>query len=167
MSFADHRKPVLQALLLADHVYQDSATGKFVVCGIFTRMTRLLEQPTPSSPEVATRIEQKSLSPGSFLQLGNPYLYFALTDYQGQIDLELRYIDLSDNSSLITGKLEGIVFKNPHELVQGSITIPKLPAPHAGEYSLDVLFDGEVLGAIRVSVTDHDLSSEETHDANS
>ena len=27
--------PVLQALLVADQIYQDQATGKFVICGIF------------------------------------------------------------------------------------------------------------------------------------
>ena len=27
--------PVLQALLVADHIYQDQSTGKFVICGIF------------------------------------------------------------------------------------------------------------------------------------
>ena len=27
--------PVLQALLVADQIYQDQSTGKFVICGIF------------------------------------------------------------------------------------------------------------------------------------
>ena len=28
--------PVLQAMLLADQVYQDRSTGKYVICGIFS-----------------------------------------------------------------------------------------------------------------------------------
>ena len=31
-------KPVLQALVLADHVYQDKTTGKMVIAGTFNRL---------------------------------------------------------------------------------------------------------------------------------
>ncbi len=43
-------KPVLQALVLADHIYQDKITGKKIIAGTFnrvcfTRIKRPLEQP--------------------------------------------------------------------------------------------------------------------------
>ena len=28
--------PILQSLLLADHVYRDQATGKHIICGVFS-----------------------------------------------------------------------------------------------------------------------------------
>src|SRR5262245_20539702 len=50
-------KPVLQAMVLADHVYQDNTTGKFIIAGTFTRLwcsrKPLLGQPAPPAAQPA------------------------------------------------------------------------------------------------------------------
>jgi hypothetical protein len=42
-------KPLLQALLIADHVYEDKVTGKKIVAGIFHRLA-ITQKPAPSGP---------------------------------------------------------------------------------------------------------------------
>ena len=56
-------KPVLQAMVLADNVYQDRTTGKFIIAGTFSRLgiTRRLTPPVapPTAPPTGTK-------PGSY-----------------------------------------------------------------------------------------------------
>lgn len=144
--------------MLADHVYQDAQTGKYIICGIFDRIMLLR---MPKTDEASSDAKPAA----SYLRSGNPYLYFALTDYFGPLTLDFHYVDLSNNHSLMVGKVENLTASSPLELIQRALPMPRLPTPHPGQYSLDLLFNGEVLGAIRVSVTDHELSSE-ANDAN-
>src|SRR5436853_6781771 len=50
-------KPVLQSLILADHVYEDKLTGKRIIAGVFNRIIRgvkVLRQmgpPMPAAPQ--------------------------------------------------------------------------------------------------------------------
>ena len=46
--------PILQSLLLADHVYRDQATGKHIICGIFSTIFFTPNQqlnPPPQAPQ--------------------------------------------------------------------------------------------------------------------
>src|SRR5262245_6266933 len=48
-------KPVLQSLILADHVYEDKLTGKRIIAGVFNRIirgVRVLRQMGPQVPQV-------------------------------------------------------------------------------------------------------------------
>src|SRR5207253_8065714 len=48
-------KPVLQSLILADHVYEDKLTGKRIIAGVFNRIirgVRVLRQMGPPMPQV-------------------------------------------------------------------------------------------------------------------
>lgn len=47
--------PVLQSLLLADHIYRDQATGKHVICGIFSTIF-FTPNPTLANPPQPTPI---------------------------------------------------------------------------------------------------------------
>jgi len=44
-------RPVLQAMVLADHVYQDRLSGKYIIAGTFGRIA--LRMPTPTQPAAA------------------------------------------------------------------------------------------------------------------
>ncbi|MDA0284372.1 MAG: hypothetical protein O3B86_13560 [Planctomycetota bacterium] len=164
-------KPVVQAILLADHVYRDADTNKFIVAGIFNRVIRSAAVSIPKSGESRTA-EKASKDAGgtehlvpatSVMQAGNPSLYFAMTDFEGTAELEFHYVDLSDHSILF--RLKGTLkFPNRFELVQGKVPIPKLPIPHPGQYSLDVLSDGEILGGIRIVVVDASGESDDEPD---
>src|SRR5436309_3475605 len=46
-------KPVLQAMVLADHVYQDRLSGKFIISGTFGRITMRLPTPAGQAPPPA------------------------------------------------------------------------------------------------------------------
>src|SRR5947199_3546813 len=48
-------KPVLQSLILADHVYEDKLTGKRIIAGVFNRIisgVRVIRQMGPPMPAV-------------------------------------------------------------------------------------------------------------------
>lgn len=45
--------PILQSLLLADHVYRDQLTGKHIICGVFSTIYFTPNPPTPT-PAQAT-----------------------------------------------------------------------------------------------------------------
>src|SRR5205823_13708053 len=48
-------KPVLQSLILADHVYEDKLTGKRIIAGVFNRIirgVRVIRQMGPPLPAV-------------------------------------------------------------------------------------------------------------------
>src|SRR5688572_12511720 len=50
-------KPVLQSLILADHVYEDKLTGKRIIAGVFNRIirgVRVVKQVGPPAPTPAT-----------------------------------------------------------------------------------------------------------------
>lgn len=54
-------KPVLQALILADHVYEDKLTGKKIIAGIFSRIIRGKKISRPLTPaEMAPQPVQPS-----------------------------------------------------------------------------------------------------------
>ena len=42
-------KPVLQSLILADHVYEDKLTGKRIIAGVFNRIIRGASSTSPTS----------------------------------------------------------------------------------------------------------------------
>jgi hypothetical protein len=48
----DVPKPVLQALVLADHVYQDKITGKKIIAGTFNRVCFTRMRPRPPAAEL-------------------------------------------------------------------------------------------------------------------
>jgi hypothetical protein len=50
-------KPVLQSLILADHVYEDKLTGKRIIAGVFNRIirgVRVIKQVGPAAPTPTT-----------------------------------------------------------------------------------------------------------------
>lgn len=59
-------KPVLQAMVLADNVYQDRTTGKFIIAGTFSRLgitRRLL--PAPTAPPANYPATSPAAAPAS------------------------------------------------------------------------------------------------------
>jgi hypothetical protein len=72
----------------------------------------------------------------------------------GTVALSLRYVDLSDFTVLFEGKLD-VASADPLALAEFSVPLPPLPVRlplKPGQYSLDILHDGEILGAWRVGV---------------
>lgn len=142
-------KPVLQAMVLADHVYRDGATGKHVIAGTFTRIwfgKAKVDQPGDSEESAGRRVVSGPIS-----KAGSPYLYIALVAVHGQVPLDLKYIDLSDASVLIEAQIV-VGARDPVAVAEYVVPIPPLPANKVGNYSLDLLYENEILGSWRVSV---------------
>lgn len=141
-------KPVLQALLLADKIYEDSTTKKKIVAGIFNRLMMVSGlQPERTKDEAGNEILRV---PGG-MHPGSPSAYFSITDFQGVAPFLLRYVDLSDSKVLLQIDLQ-ITCKDPLETIEVVIPMPVLPTPHKGVYALELLCENEPLGSVRVVV---------------
>lgn len=168
--------PVLQSLLLADHVYRDQATGKHIICGVFST---IFFTPNPAPPPISLPGQPPNVSgipesegegqpsqpgsPGSsipmnrpqaiqnLMQAGSPYAYFSVTELMGRKTFELRYVDLHDNRSLFHAEVP-IECDDPLKTIEVSLPLPRLPLVALEEraYALEILCDGQLLGSHRV-----------------
>lgn len=163
--------PVLQALLVADQIYQDQATGKFVICGIFGTIFFLPHdnegapepgasggsegQPAGQSGESSGGAQRaggaapQQMSLNRLIRAGSPYAYVSLTEVHGQRSFELRYMDLKENTVVFAFEFK-VDCRNPLETVQLSLPLPALPVLHEGVFVLELLCEGELLGSHRI-----------------
>ena len=103
------QKPILNALLLADNVYRDGDTGKFIIAGLFRQLWG-------------------SSFPSKF---GRPTsAYVSLTDMRGTFHFRLRYVDLSDNRVLMETKPIEVISEDPLGELDFVIGVPPFPMPH-------------------------------------
>src|SRR5438094_356309 len=68
-------KPVLQSLILADHVYEDKLTGKRIIAGVFNRIirgVRVLRQMGPPMPQVPQQPPVYNPPPQPYQPPGQP-----------------------------------------------------------------------------------------------
>ena len=161
--------PVLQAMLLADQVYQDRATGKYVICGIFSAIHFVPKEPPTGKDrsagagavgggnedgETDETSEPSAPAPAPvpiarLVRAGSPFAYVSLTELQGTRKFELRYVDLEENNVLFGTTFE-VSCRDPLETIQITVPLPPLPIPHEGVFVLELLCDGEMLGSHRV-----------------
>ncbi len=126
-------QPVLQALVLADHIYVDARTGKKVIAGTFNR---LWGRKFPTS-------------------FGRTcFAFVCLTEVRGQTELRLVYRDLSDDRKLLEVKNLKVKARDPLASVEVMVEIPPFPMPHPGAFAFEVHCGGEVLGSLRIMVSE-------------
>ena len=97
-------KPVLQALIVADHVYQDQQTGKKVICGTFNSF-RFSRKPPVSEVQNPDGTKRTVMMGGS--QSGSPYAYVSLTDVFEGTKLLLRFVNLDEERSAVWDRSRG------------------------------------------------------------
>lgn len=153
--------PILQALLVADHVYQDTTTRKFIVCGIFDRMYFRPEE-TPaedssadstSSGDEPTKLRKVSIRELS--TVGSPFAYISITDLQGDREFELRYVTLKDDAVLFGTRFR-VKSDDPIQTIQLAMTLPPLPRKVGNDestYALELLCENHLLGTFRITMT--------------
>jgi hypothetical protein len=148
-------KPMLQALVLADHIYQDKATGKMVVAGTFNRLNVFTGQPAqpaqPAAPKPDPPEGRRKLGYRDICKVGSPWAYISLTELHGTVPLQLCYVDLSNNAVLVRVELS-VKSASPLDTVEVAVQLPVLPTPHAGTYALELLSGSEPVGSHRVTV---------------
>lgn len=148
--------PVLQAMVLADHVYQDLTTGKCIICGTFSQITRSKRMVEPTGEIVQGSDEFKRII-GPVSNAGSPYLYLALAEVHGQVPLELKLVHLDDASVSMRGTFT-VSSKSPLNITEYIVPVPTIAPNKLGVYSLDLLCENEILGSWRVIVKDSDQS---------
>jgi len=150
-------KPVMQALLLADHVYQDRATGKHVISGTFRTLNVVRRSEDTKSTEEDTQSPDScglvAKRPQEVMQAGSPFVYFNLTDVHGEVHLVLRYVDLTTNEVLFQAN---VTVQSEDPLIPAEVfsPLPVLPVPREGPYALELLWDDEPLGYYRIVAED-------------
>jgi hypothetical protein len=148
-------KPILQALILADRVYRDVATGKHIIAGTFNRILMIRNPlPPPAQQQDGAAKMLGGMNPGS------PFAFISLTEILRETKLTLRYVDLQDNNALFQGEAS-VNANSPLETVEIVLPLPMLPTPHPGTYALELLSDDEPIGAIRIVAVEMPLPSGE------
>ncbi len=155
-------KPVLQALLLAEHVYEDKRTGGKIICGTVNKLLRTKGSPfeTSSAPD-GKRV--KTVRGGG---IGCLYVYLSLTEVHDGTELSLQLVDTVDNHVLMH---TGINFEKAHPLdtAEAVLTLPPVSflfADGRHNLSLDVVWNGEILGTHRLVVEDAPEPQGDEHD---
>jgi hypothetical protein len=160
-------KPILQAILLADHVYSD-VSGKKVIAGTFNAVTKA--KLTVSKLELADGTKRQLIPGGT--HPGCPWIYISLTDVVDNTKVTLQFVNVSKNK-LRFGMELAIKCNDRFAVVE--ITQPLPPHdklfPESGVYSLDLLWEGEIIGSHRIVVSDYrpegpqESPGEERHDS--
>lgn len=125
------QKPVLQALVLADHIYVDERTKKKVIAGTFSC---LWAKEFPASLNRTT------------------WAHICLTEVQGSVPVSLRYTDLKSNEVLL--RTEGLTLQSDNPLMSHelAVEVPPFPMPHPGVYVFEVYVGEEAIGSLRLTV---------------
>lgn len=148
-------KPVLQALLIADRIYQDTVTGKKVVAGIFHQILFISKEKMQAE---ASQHGANTLPviPGGY-QTGSPFAYISLTDVKpGRQPFVARYVDLSSDNVLFQVDFH-VTVQDPLQIVELVLPLPSLPAIAPGAFAFELLWNDEPLGSYRIIVKEGDL----------
>ena len=140
-------KPVLQALLIADKIYDDKSTGKKVIAGTFNT---LITGELPLEQRQDEQGNTHSIIPGG-LKAGSPTAFISMTELRDEYPFVLRYVDLDDNRVLMQCNFK-VRCIDPLQTVELAIPLPELPSPHPGVFALELLCRDEPMGSLRINV---------------
>jgi hypothetical protein len=143
-------KPIVQALVLAERVYQD-ITGKKIIAGTFNRVF---------IPSAEHFVREQPLRNGRTQTLvaggmhgGSPYAYISLTDVVDGSALTLQFVNLGKNQVLLELALV-VNIRDRLEAVEIVVPLPPLPITEPGTYALEITCEGEILRSHRI-VAEH------------
>ena len=135
-------KPKVQAILLADHVYKDEFTGKYIVAGIIdTYLFNPNPPPEPAPGDIHLDMQR----------VGAPYVYVNLTEFVGTFNFELRYLSLTQDEVIASYSFQMTAY-DPLKTVQFALAFPTVPKAE-DVVALELLCEGEVIGSQRIVVT--------------
>jgi hypothetical protein len=149
-------KPVLQALVVADHVYQD-VSGKKIIAGTFNTF-KFSRKPPMTEVQAPDGTRQTVVRGG--MQGGAPFAYVSLTDVCDGTRLQLQFVNLTRNAVLF-GNDVTITNTNRLTSVELVFPLPRLPIQESGVYALELLCDGDILGSYRITAENLDDKDEQ------
>jgi len=148
-------KPILQALVIAEHVYE-TKDGKKIITGTFNRVRfGRIATPEVEQPDGTKR----RLIPGG-VHSGSPYAYISLTDVCEGTELNLQFVSLSENRVLFE---TGVTLHGTDRLATIEIVapLPRLQIKQAGVYAFEVVCEGEIIGSHRIIAEQLDIGGEQ------
>src|SRR4029079_19007487 len=80
---------------------------------------------------------------------GSPYLYLALTGIHGKVPLAIRFVNQGEDEILFEALLE-VMSADPVSGAEYCVPMPQLPITKPGTYSVDLLYQGEIIGSWRL-----------------
>ncbi len=150
-------KPVLQAILVAEHVYTDKDSGKKIVAGIF-RNVRILKESETQKVVVDGDGNKRFLLQGG-VTVGSPHAYISMTAVRGTQKFVVRYVRLNDDKPFFSTAFS-VECNDPLNVIEIVLPLPRLPMK-LGIYALELLCEDEPIGAFRIVV---DEMKDENHD---
>jgi hypothetical protein len=126
-------RPILQSLVLADHIYIDAKTGKKIIAGTFNHL---------AAPEF----------PSSFGR--TTYAFISMTEVHGNTPVTLKYTDLSNSETLL--EIRDLPMEAPNDplaTVEMVVELPRFPMPHEGIFAFEVYAHEEQIGSLRIQVS--------------
>lgn len=121
--------PIVQAMLLADNIHVDPATGKRYILGTYNRI-------------MAAKL------PHAVPQL---CVFLALTNAHGPITLRLRIVDMDEQMGPLAEQARPANMPNPNEIYYYPFILPVVfPAP--GIYRIQLFADHEFLRELRLQI---------------
>jgi hypothetical protein len=123
-------RPIVQAFLLADRVYQDRATGKMVIAGTFNEI-------------------RASKFPFTFSQQASLFLSMIGVHGKGRFHIQLQRLAPSMTIRQMEFKVDS---PSPLGRIELAIPVPELPFEHPGLYSFDLAMAQEPIASLRFFV---------------
>ena len=152
-------KPVLQAILVAEHVYEDKKSGKKIVAGIFRNLQVIK---TTQKKVVDDDGTTRTLIQGG-MNVGSPSAYISMTSIRGNQKFVVRYVRLNDDKPFFHTEF-GVECGDPLQVVEVVLPLPLLPE-EPGNYALELLCEDEPVGSFRIVVAvNEDEKGDEDYD---
>lgn len=126
-----HLLPQLQALVLAERVYVDTASGRKVIAGTFDGFA------APAFP-------------APFVHPAHAYV--SVTDLRGRITFTIKVIDNRDLGVIAASPSLVVEGGDPHTTLEFVMGLPAFQVPHPGTYSLELHANDEKIAARRITV---------------
>jgi hypothetical protein len=126
-------RPILQALVLADHIYIDAKTGKKIIAGTFNHL---------AAPEFPSHFGRTT------------YAFISMTEVHGNTPVTLKYTDLSNSETLM--EIRDLPMEAPNDplaTVEMVVELPRFPMPHEGIFAFEVYAHEEPIGSLRIQVS--------------
>jgi len=124
----------VQSLLLAERVYKDSDSGRYIVVGIFNGI-RISER-KPDAPNITA---------------GSPWVYLNVTEVRKKTEFRLQYVNLKNDEVIMGCKFE-IDSDDPLQVHERGFSMPKPPLDE-GVHALELLVENFHLGRVRITIS--------------
>jgi len=126
---ASTERPVPLSLLLAERIYQDRETGKWIVAGIFSNIN------AQGVPFTHDTIE----------------IFFQVTNVSGPVDLHIK-LEHADTGTVLLDVSGQLQSQSPLEVIHQRLVLRRVPFQRAGKYWVQLISEGEILMQVPLHV---------------